>query len=156
MEVKAITRNVRISASKGRDLARGRLAYQAASCNQCHRLAGSGQNFGPDLTGAAGRYSERDLLLATLEPSREVPDVWRDTEFWSEDRLLAVGRLEGETENGDELVVLETAGTRAYLDAQDIVTQVAHPLSRMPEGLLDGLTEEEILDLLAYVLSGGR
>lgn len=137
----------------GRDFERGRAAYRAASCQQCHRLAGEGQNLGPDLTGAAGRYSARDLLLATLEPSREVPDVWRDTELWGEHGLLAVGRIESESES--ELVLRDTAGARVELDAARVSARSPHRLSRMPEGLLDTLTADEILDLLAYVLAGG-
>lgn len=30
------------------------------------------------------------------------------------------------------------------------------PISTMPSGLLDPLNEEELLDLLAYLVSGGR
>lgn len=125
---------------------------------QCHRFAGEGANLGPDLTGAAGRYSVRDLLVATLEPSREVPDVWRDVEVWGSDEdggaeLLAVGRVESERDG--RLVVRETSGARVELDAARVTERVAHRLSRMPEGLLDALTEGETLDLLAYVLAGG-
>jgi putative heme-binding domain-containing protein len=142
-----------------RDFGRGRAAYERASCAQCHRMAGEGANLGPDLTGAAGRYSPRDLLVAILEPSREVPDVWRDLEFWGDaafggdERLLAVGRLEAES--ADELVVLETAGTHRRLASSDVGERRVHRLSRMPEGLLACLSAEEILDLLAYVLAGG-
>jgi len=137
----------------GRDLARGRAAYEAASCTRCHRLAGAGENRGPDLTGAAGRYSPRDLLRAILEPSREVPDVWRDTELWSGERLAAVGRIVRDAP--DELVVLDAAGVASHLDPAAIDERRPHRLSSMPEGLLDALTAEEILDLLAYVLAGG-
>jgi putative heme-binding domain-containing protein len=139
--------------AEGRDFARGRAAYETASCHTCHRLGGAGENLGPDLTGAAGRYSARDLLLATLAPSHEVPDVWRDLELWGADRLLAVGRLEDEREG--VLSVRETAGTRVELEAAAVLERTPHRLSRMPEGLLDLLTGEEILDLLAYVLAGG-
>ena len=136
-----------------RSFERGKAAYEAASCLRCHRMAGEGEDAGPDLTGAAGRYSARDLLLAILEPSREVPDVWRDTEFWGDERLLAVGRLE--RESGDELVVLDTAGARLSMEPAAVTERRPHALSRMPEGLLGALGEDDVLDLLAYVLAGG-
>jgi putative heme-binding domain-containing protein len=136
----------------GRDLARGRAAYEAASCARCHRFAAAGENRGPDLTGASGRYSPRDLLCAILEPSQEVPDVWRDTELWSGERLLAVGRVVGE--EPDALLVLDAAGTTLRLDPATIDERRPHRLSSMPEGLLDTLTAEEVLDLLAYLLAG--
>jgi putative heme-binding domain-containing protein len=137
----------------GRDFARGREAYAAASCDRCHRLAGEGANLGPDLGGLAGRFSPRDLVLALLEPSREVPDVWRDLELWGEDRLLAVGWLESERDG--LLVVREPSGTSVAVEAALVDAREPHALSRMPEGLLDPLTLDEVLDLLAYVLAGG-
>jgi putative heme-binding domain-containing protein len=139
--------------ARGRSFEHGEAAYETASCSRCHRMASAGANLGPDLTGAAGRYSPLDLLRAILEPSREVPDVWRDTEFWSADRLLTVGRPELEIDG--ELRVRATTGENVRLQSADVTERVAHPLSRMPEGLLDTLDEEEILDLLAYVLAGG-
>jgi len=144
-------RLVRVAA--GRDFARGRAAYEAASCARCHRLAGEGENLGPDLGGAAGRYSAHDLLRAILEPSREVPDVWRDLELWGDDDLLAVGRIE--SEHDGELVVRDTSGALVRLEATRVRERAPHRLSRMPEGLLDPLSEDEVLDLLAYVLAGG-
>lgn len=141
----------------------GKRAYLAASCQACHRMNGprgtgatrpevEGENRGPDLTGAGARYSARDLLVAILEPSREVPDVWRDTEFWGEERLLAAGRIE--VEQGGELVVLESYGRRVRVPRDLVRERVPHRLSPMPEGLVDALSRDEILDLLAYVLAG--
>lgn len=147
--------------ARARSFERGRAAYEAASCAQCHRLAGEGANLGPDLTGCSGRFSARDLLVAILEPSREVPDVWRDLELWGvggEDvdavELLAVGRLESEDEG--ELVVREASGESVRVPVASVGERLPHRLSRMPEALLDTLSEDEILDLLAYVLSGGE
>jgi len=138
--------------ASGRDPARGRAVYEGASCSSCHRFAGAGASQGPDLTGAGGRYAPRDFLLAVLEPSREVPDVWRDTEFRDDERLLAVGRLEGEDDQ--EVRVRTTAGESLRLVREHVTERRLHPLSRMPEGLLDGFEAEEILDLCAYVLAG--
>jgi hypothetical protein len=43
----------------------------------------------------------------------------------------------------------------ASVDRKEVKSIEPSKISLMPEGLLDPLTEEEILDLLAYVLSGG-
>jgi hypothetical protein len=40
------------------------------------------------------------------------------------------------------------------IDLEEIELQRPHPLSRMPAGLLNVLTMDEVLDLLAYTLSG--
>ncbi len=138
-----------------RSAERGRAAYARTDCASCHRLGGEGASRGPDLDGAGARFSARDLLTAILEPSRVVPDVWRDTEFRGADgELLAVGRLQEET--AATLVVRTTSGELVEIPRNLIAERTAHPLSRMPEGLLDPLSEEEVLDLLAFVLGTAR
>lgn len=138
----------------GRDFANGARAFAAATCLDCHRFHGQGQNQGPDLSGVGGRYSGRDFLRAILEPSREVPDVWRDTEFWSGEKLLAVGRLEAETEA--EVVVRDANGKSLTFARDEVSERRLHALSRMPANLLDTFTLADILDLAAYALSSGN
>jgi hypothetical protein len=82
-----------------------------------------------------------------------VPDVWRDVELRGDDALLAVGRIEAERDG--ELVVRDTAGLHVSLPVELVTERVPHRLSRMPDRLLDVLEQDEVLDLLAYVLSGG-
>ncbi|MDP6957124.1 MAG: DUF1080 domain-containing protein, partial [Planctomycetota bacterium] len=47
-----------------RDLAAGKLAFELATCLECHRFEGRGGATGPDLTGAGARFAPRDLLNA--------------------------------------------------------------------------------------------
>ena len=44
---------------------------------------------------------------------------------------------------------------RVELHPEDVASRRSHSLSRMPAGLVDTLERDEILDLLAYVLTGG-
>jgi len=136
---------VRLAA--GRDFEQGRALYRRTSCLQCHRMAGAGGATGPDLTGTAGRYSPRDLLEALLEPSAVVSDQYRDTEVWT-----TAGNVADEP---DHVAVRTAQGERRQVARDEVELVREHPLSRMPEGLIDGLQVEQILDLLAYVLAGG-
>lgn len=138
----------------GRSFARGRAAYEAARCLECHSLAGRGGASGPDLGGAAGRFSARDLLEEILAPSREVPDRFRDTIAVTLDGVVVVGRLEHQDERVVRLRVFSPREDWVELERGRIETLAESPLSPMPLGLLDTLDEAEILDLLAYVLSG--
>jgi putative heme-binding domain-containing protein len=138
------------SRTAGGGLGEGERLYRKAGCHECHRFEGEGESRGPDLTGVGARFSARDLLVAIREPSREVPDVWADTEFWGEgDDLLAVGRLLDESTHA--FVVETTSGERLSLPRGRVVERRAHPLSRMPEGLLDGLSEEEVLRIIEFL-----
>ena len=45
--------------------------------------------------------------------------------------------------------------SRGVLKKADIETRTKQPVSLMPKGLLDKLSREEVLDLIAYVLAKG-
>jgi hypothetical protein len=42
------------------------------------------------------------------------------------------------------------------VDRKDVLSIEPSKTSPMPDGLLSSLTQEEVLDLLAYLVSGGR
>ena len=141
-------------AASGRSFASGREAYQRALCLDCHRLGGRGGALGPDLAGAAGRFSARDMLEEILEPSREVPDRFRDTIVVTTDGEVIVGRRELSDARIVRLFVTSPREEHVELQREQIAEMKESPLSPMPLGLLDTLELEEILDLLAYILSG--
>lgn len=138
-----------------RDLARGRHVYQAARCAECHRFAGEGGSTGPDLTGAGARYSAEDLLLAILEPSRDLTDQYQDTEVWTTDGTVHMGRVV--EEDAEWLTLMPPPPNEAErIDVlqKEVKLMRPHPTSRMPNALLNGFRREEVLDLLAYLLGG--
>ena len=141
---------------RDRSFERGQAAYAKASCAQCHRIAGEGGATGPDLTGAGSRFSRADLLDAILEPSKAISDQFQDTEVLTKEGDLYVGRVERDDAQGIALRRLPPSEDLVELNRSEIELRRLHPLSRMPSGLLDVLSEDEILDLFAYVLAGGN
>ena len=138
-----------------RDLARGRHVYQAARCAECHRFGGEGGSTGPDLSGAGARYSAEDLLLAILEPSRDLTDQYQDTEVWTTDGTVHMGRVV--EEDAEWLTLMPPPPNEAErIDVlqKEVKLKRPHPTSRMPNALLNGFRREEVLDLLAYLLGG--
>jgi putative heme-binding domain-containing protein len=138
----------------GRDFSSGRRAFAKATCAECHRLGGEGGSTGPDLTGAGGRFSARDLLESLLEPSKAISDQYQELELITEDDLLHVGRVAEEDDGW--IVLLTPQGERIEVDKSEVKLRRPHPISRMPSGLLDVLEQGELLDLIAYCLAGGR
>ena len=138
-----------------RDLVRGAKLLREASCLTCHRIEGRGIAVGPELDGLAGRFSGGDLLASLLEPSREVPDRFRDTEIRMRDGRLLVGKIVGGS--AADVLLKETYGRREVvrLERAEIESQELSRTSPMPEGLLDSLELEEVLDLMAYLLQDG-
>jgi putative heme-binding domain-containing protein len=142
---------------KGRNFAQGRKMFGAAGCFVCHRFGNEGGMTGPDLTGAGGRYTPHDFLDQILNPSKEineqfVPIVVKKTN--GQEIVGTVVNLSGES------VTLNTdpsdPNQRANFARSDVVSIEPSKVSPMPPMLLAMLNKEEILDLAAYVLSGGN
>ncbi len=137
----------------GRDHTRGRAMYEALQCAACHRVGDHGIAYGPDLTAAGGRFGLRDLLVATLEPERDISDQYEALLIETgDDRHLGLV-----VERDDQIIVLASDPrldqTRHEIEVDSILREtVASP---MPRGLLDTAELDEILDLLAYLVSAG-
>lgn len=111
---------------------------------------------GPDLTSAGRRYSARDLLEQVIHPSKEINEQFS---------AIVVETDAGKTYsgvvvnlNGDNVVLntdLTDPNERVTVDRKKIERMERSPLSPMPTGLLNLLTLDEILDLTAYLASGG-
>jgi putative heme-binding domain-containing protein len=133
----------------------GRKLFGAAACFTCHRFGNEGGMTGPDLTGAGGRYSPHDLLDQIVNPSKEINEQFVPITVTTDEQVITgvVVNLNGDT------VTLNTDGAdpnqRVTIDRKQVLSIEPSKLSPMPTGLLNLLTKDEILDLVAYVLSGG-
>ena len=139
----------------GRDLARGARMYRAASCDQCHRFAGTGQAGGPDLTAVATRFSVRDLVEAIVEPSRVISDQYELTELVLDDDSIVLGRVVSRDRNGVRVMPsFLVPDAHVTVDPARILSEQASMTSPMPAHLINGMNDDEVRDLLAYLLAG--
>ncbi len=140
----------------GRDFANGRQMFGAATCFACHRFDQEGGAIGPDLTSVAGKFSPRDLLESIIEPSKEISDQYGQTIFEMKDGKTVIGRIMNL--NGDSYRVstnmLDPNQTES-VDRKRLKSMKESPVSMMPPGLLNTLGKDDVLDLLAYLLSMG-
>ena len=139
---------------KGRKRREGRRVFEKVQCLACHHFAGEGGTIGPDITSAVNRYSRRDLLESILLPSKAVSDQYRDTVFLTSDGKVITGRVMREE---NQKLFIKTAPFKLVLTEvakDEIESTKPSAISTMPTGLLDSLTKEEILDLLAYIETG--
>jgi putative heme-binding domain-containing protein len=140
----------------GRDFDRGRTFFAAAKCFACHRYDNEGGSNGPDLTGVAGRFSPRDLLESVIDPSKEVSDQYQAVEIRTKDERVIIGRIVNL--NSDDVQVntdMQAPGATTRVNRNNIESMKPSKISMMPASLLDTLKEDEILDLMAYMLSRG-
>jgi putative heme-binding domain-containing protein len=131
--------------------------FGAATCFACHRFGAQGGAVGPDLTSVRGKFSPRDLLESLLEPSKEISDQYGSSIFTMADGSQVVGRIANL--NGDNLQVsTNMMDPHAFttVNTTKLVKTEESKVSMMPPGLLNMLKDDDILDLLAYLLSGGN
>ena len=140
------------SSSSSNTLDLGRAAFTKARCATCHRIEGAGGATGPDLTGVGRRFTRADLLDALLEPSKVISDQFRDTELFTTDGEIYVGRIEREDAHSIVLRRLPPNEDLIEVAKKDLEERRPSALSRMPSNLLDVLDEDEVRALVAYLL----
>ena len=143
-------------AQSNRNFANGQRAFAAARCVLCHRFAGEGGATGPDLTQAAGRFGFKDLVEATIEPSKVISDQYKASVVATNDGKVHTGRIVGESADHLTILLDPEDSTKVVEVARKDIDEVApSKTSIMPEKLLNPLSQDEILDLCAYILSRG-
>lgn len=141
----------------GRDFKQGQAMFAAAACVMCHRLGGTGQGTaGPVLTQAASRYTERDLLESIINPSASVNENNASTLYEMKDGTTIVGQPAFD-ERGELFVSANPMlpGDLTMIKLRDIKASRPYEKSVMPAGLINSLNEDELRDLVAFILSGG-
>jgi putative heme-binding domain-containing protein len=112
---------------------------------------------GPDLTGAGGRYSPHDLLDQILNPSKEINEQFVPSVLTKNNGDTVVGSVVNLS--GDNVTIntdLSDPNQRVSVDRKEVKSIEPSKVSPMPPMLLASMTESEVLDLVAYILSGGQ
>jgi putative heme-binding domain-containing protein len=132
------------------DAQRGRHFFTSAQCAACHQLGSAGQNVGPDLTSLGFRFSLRETLEATIQPSKTIPDRYQSKIVLTVDGQQFSGMAVSQSDGG--FVILQSNGKRVRIAGDDVEEVKTSSLSAMPEGLLDQLSPAEIADLMAFIM----
>ncbi len=143
--------------AQGRNFNSGKAAFNDAQCVSCHRFDNQGGSVGPELTGVASKYSRSVILESMLDPSKVVSDQFQNFNIIKKDGDDVSGRITDE--NKERLIVLPNMlapEATVEVPLADIASRQPSKVSPMPNGLLNQLTADEILDLLAYIEAAGK
>jgi putative membrane-bound dehydrogenase-like protein len=124
-----------------------------ARCAVCHQFAGGGRMFGPDLTLA--RTTPREQLLSKIiEPNAELSPAYSTTVVENADAEIFLSLVE--EQNTATVTLRQLDGTRPVWPRLNIRELSAQPWSLMPDGLEQGLSTQDMADLLEYFAPGAR
>ena len=140
----------------GRDFENGKAMFTAATCASCHKMNGDGGNVGPDLSQLGTRFTAKDILESIIDPSKEISDQYAATNFNLKNGTTIVGRLI--KEDNDKYYVSQNPFAPEDLKEvpkDQVVSTKLSKVSVMLPGMINRLNEEELKDLMAYLMSGG-
>lgn len=144
-----------------RNLAQGQKLFTELSCIKCHKLHGQGGAAGPDFADtrkklAESKMTRAELLAELITPSKKIEDKFRTVTIQKFDGTLINGIIVQETPTEVHLAANpldpQAAKEPTVIAVTEIEERFPSQVSLMPEGLLNTCTQDEILDLLHFVL----
>jgi putative heme-binding domain-containing protein len=142
--------------AKPRNLENGRLMYEAALCQACHTMNGVGGAIGPDLTQIGTRSGRGNILESIYLPSDAISDQYAATLLTLTDGKKVMGRVVSEDDDAVQLNQNPYApDQRISISKADITNRENSSVSIMPARLLNRLNEQEVMDIMAFLLSAG-
>ena len=140
----------------GRDFANGKRMFAAGSCIACHRFQGTGAHCGPDLGSVAKRFSIRDIVTSICEPSDTIAEQYQASTVVRKSGGSVTGRVIFKT--AEEVAIAANPydfSSLTKVPLEDVASIALSPVSMMPTGTVASMNENELRDLMAYLLSGG-
>lgn len=119
-------------------------------CWICHALGNEKDKAGPNLQDVGVRYEPGELLDALLNPSRRIADGFGVQVIETRSQGLVIGVVARETPS---LLVRNEFGDEIEVPLAQVQSRRVSERSMMPDDLTDSLSDQEMLDLLAFLES---
>lgn len=138
-----------ISAAHTGDPVKGKKVYDKLNCSTCHRIGGKGGDIGPDLSSVGSGLSFKGITTEVLWPNINIKEGYSNT---------IVTLKNGETiqgiralENEHVISIKATRSSVAKNIDKSSVASITEIGSVMPEGLVNHLNHQELVDLIRYL-----
>ena len=121
------------------------------ACSGCHRMGYRGTEIGPDLTRIGNTRTAPAILEAILFPSSRIEQGYESSKILTHDGLILNGIIA--SENSDEVTLRLDAQRLETMRRINIEKLERSEVSLMPKGLADLMSDQDIADLLALLLT---
>lgn len=128
---------------------RGAHVYSKAQCAKCHKYGDLGETLGPDLSTVSRRFHKKEIVESILHPSHVVSDQYASKTVFTYDGKIYTGIVSSAA--AGELVITKSNGGQAVIPKDVVEKIVQSQVSVMPDGLLDSLTLQEVVDLFTFL-----
>ena len=135
--------------AENRGNAQAGAAVYSAFCSACHRYRGKGGNIGPNLD-AYQLNNPGFVIPAVVDPNLGIREEFAGFNVITKDNQRLTGFI---AQNAPRFIVLrDLAQNSITLPRAEIKDLKAMPVSLMPEGITDALTDQQVRDLFAYLM----
>jgi putative membrane-bound dehydrogenase-like protein len=134
------------------DAARGGKVFsgETSACVKCHAFAGQGGDIGPDLTTACTKLGREGIFDSILNPSAVIAAGYEPWLIETKDGEIHSGFI---VSDGDTVTLKEPSGGKRDIPSKQIVSRQKQKLSLMPDNISLGLTPEELVDLVEFLMA---
>ncbi len=122
----------------------------AANCSVCHQVNDEGIDFGPKLSEIGSKLPKEGQYLAIMYPDAGIGFGYEGWELKMKDGSVLNGILSSKTET--DLVLKMPGGITQNLKTANVKSMKQLPNSMMPTGLMDGMTKDEAVNLVEYLV----
>ena len=135
----------------------GKNMFKATLCISCHSMNGEGGSSGPELTQIGSRFSVEAIGEAIINPSGTIGDRYQFSNYHMKNGSVITGIAINENEKNIEVSISPFAfDVTVNVRNASLEYVELSKISPMPAGLINILNEQEITDLIMYMLSGGN
>ena len=145
-----------IKTLKKADWEGGRSLFHVIGCGACHRFNGLGGGVGPDLTSVPNKFDTAYLLEAIINPSKDISDQYSSSIVTLNDGRTLTGLVVEQDEKAIRVYPADIKAQGDLVQRADVKSIAQSPISQMPPGLINSLSENELRNLIAYIMSGGN
>ena len=129
----------------------GRDLFARSACSACHSVDGKTELLGPNLKDIGHVYSRAELLEEIKSPSLRIKPSMIASKITDKKGEVLLGRI---VSSDAQRIRLMVVGNRIIdIPRTDIQKEEFTKTSLMYDGLLNGMPEEELDALLAYLMS---
>jgi putative heme-binding domain-containing protein len=145
---------VAVLAKRTGDAARGKQVWEAslagaAQCAKCHTVRGVGGRVGPNLSMIGKKGGKENILESILLPSKAIADQYVQQSITTTADVTVSGLVVSDSPQG--ITLRDANGKDTVIPKADVASQKKLMISIMPEDIVAALSEEELIDLVAYL-----
>lgn len=127
-----------------------------SACFSCHQIGSAGGVIGPELTAISKLRTSQQIVESLLWPNRVIAKEFQPIKLTTSDGELISGYEKSELSTATVLAIQDPATRKLIQVDRTMIEEQANGLSLMPTGLVSSLSDQELADLVRFLVDLGK